>query len=148
LFLKDVLILNEHLKKKGIQTWMWGDMLISPDEVPSMKPEQMHGSMAGYGKALRDKLPRDIVICDWHYLDDQPYFPSLYMFRQEGFKVIGTTWKKEKTIHNFSLYAAKHGAEGMIATTWSHVQRKEWDVVERIIRESGEAFRKDFPDAK
>jgi hypothetical protein len=36
----------------------------------------------------------------------------------------------------------------MIATTWWPVQGKEWDVVDKILRESGEAFSKDFPDAK
>jgi len=148
LFLKDVLILHDHLKKKGIATWMWGDMLISPDEFPGMKREQLHGQLSGYGKVLRSKLPHDIVICDWHYLDDQPGFPSLATFRNEGFRVIGVTWKKEKTIRNFSRYAAEHSADGMMATTWFHVQRREWDVVDHIIQFSGEAFLKDFPDFK
>ena len=148
LFLQDVLKLHGYLKQRGIETWMWGDMLISPDEFPDMNPKSFHGGVAGYGKALRDKLPKDIVICDWHYADDQADFPSLAAFRQEGFRVLGSTWKMPKTIRNFSHYAAAHGAYGMIATTWFHVQRKEWDVVERIINESGVTFRKDFPDGK
>ena len=151
LFLMDVLRIHGYLKQRGVETWMWGDMLISPEEFPEMRAWELHGGHVGnygYGKPLRNQLPRDIVICDWHYFDDQAAFPSLRAFKQEGFRVLGATWKKEKTIRNFSRYAAEHGAEGMIATTWFHVQRKEWDVVEKIIRESGEAFNKDFPDAQ
>ena len=148
LFLQDVLKLHGYLKQSGIETWMWGDMLISPEEFPDMNPKPLHGGVADYGKALRDKLPKDIVICDWHYKDDQANFPSLATFRQEGFRALGATWEKPETISNFSHYAAAHGADGMIATTWSHVQRKEWDVVERIIRKSGETFGKDFPNGK
>lgn len=148
LFLDDVNRLHAYLKKKGVETWMWGDMLIAPDEFPDIRLKSLHGNMLGYGRDLRNKLPKDIVICDWHYLDDQADFPSLAAFRAEGFRVLGSTWKNNKTTRNFSRYAATHGADGMIATTWFHVQRKEWDVVESIIRDSGEAFRKDFPDAK
>ncbi|MEO0096419.1 MAG: family 20 glycosylhydrolase [candidate division WOR-3 bacterium] len=151
LFLKDVLTMYEHLKSKGIETWMWGDMLISPDEFPDLPEESkrpFHGTLAGYGKQLRAKLPKDIVICDWHYNDEQEEFPSLTAFQKEGFRVIGVTWVKEKTIKNFSRYAAKHNAYGMMATTWGHVQKRNWDIVERIIKISGDTFSKDFADGK
>lgn len=148
LFYKDVAQVHEYLGKRGLETWMWGDMLISPDEFPEMNPKLLHGRPDGYGKALRQKLPKDIVICDWHYADDQADYPSLTTFKGEGFRVLGATWRKEKTTRNFSRYAAVHGADGMIATTWFHVQRKEWEVVERIIRTSGRIFIKDFPDAR
>ena len=148
LFLLDVLKVYNYLKKKNIETWMWGDMLIAPHEFPTMHSRHLHGSADGYGKTLRDQLPRDIVICDWHYFDDQTEFPSLSTMKNEGFRVIGSTWKKEKTIRNFSQYAAQHNAYGMMATTWFHVQRKEWDVIKRIIEVSGEAFSRDFPDAR
>lgn len=148
LFLKDVLRVHAYLRQRGIETWMWGDMLISPAEFPSMKPNSLHGATPGYGKALRDQLPRDIVICDWHYTDTQSDFPSLDALRKEGFRMLGATWKNKKNIRNFSRYAASHGAYGMIASTWFHVRSREWDVIETIIRTSGEAFRKDFPEGK
>lgn len=140
LFLQDVERIHAYLKKRGVEVWMWGDMLISPDEFPGMFVNHLHGTASGYGKALRNKLPKDIVICDWHYFDEQTEFPSLAAFKAEGFRVLGATWKEPKTIRNFSRYAKRHGADGMIATTWIHVQRKEWDVVKRIICNSGEAF--------
>ena len=150
LFLEDVKVIHTYLRSKGIETWMWGDMLLSPEEFPetTRKWPSYHGGVKGYGKVLRDQLPKDIVICDWQYHLEPNEFPSLGLLRREGFRVLGATWKKEKTIQNFSYYAAHHGADGMIATTWFHVQRKEWDVVDRIIKLSGQTFLKDFPDAK
>jgi hypothetical protein len=148
LFLMDVLRVHEYLKNKNIETWMWGDMLIDADNFPTMFMKHFHGGAPGYGKALRDKLPRDIVICDWHYSDNQNEFPSLSTFVSEGFRAIGVTWKKVKTIRNFSSYAAQHGAYGMMATSWYHVQRQEWDVVENTINISGKVFTEDFTGAK
>lgn len=148
LFLHDVNQLHKYLNQKNIQTWMWGDMLISPYEYPDMPLSGLNGTPQGYGRELRKKLSKDIVICDWHYFGEQAKFPTLDAFKEEGFRVLGATWKDTKTIHNFSRYAATHRADGMIATTWFYVQRKDWDVVDRIIFESGDAFRKDFPDAK
>ncbi len=148
LFLADVLRVHDYLKKRNIKTWMWGDMLISPEEFPTMLDKHLHGGVNGYGKALRDKIPRDIVICDWHYFDDQMDFTSLSVMQNEGFRVIGATWKKPETIHNFSRYAAEHNAYGMMATTWWHVQKKQWDKVEQIINYSGNVFLKYFPDEK
>ncbi|PJA34818.1 MAG: hypothetical protein CO186_09060 [Zetaproteobacteria bacterium CG_4_9_14_3_um_filter_49_83] len=149
LFLDDVLKVHDFLKKRHVETWMWGDMLISDEEFPHMMARDLHGEIApGYGGILRHKLPKDIVICDWHYGDEQRDFPSLKVFHDEGFRVVGSTFIKEKTITNFSHYAKRHGAIGMMATTWYFVQRKEWDKVNRIIQFSGETFLRDFPDEK
>lgn len=148
LFLKDTLTLYSYLKERQVATWMWGDMLVSPGEFPDMLSKHLHGTVTGYGKVLRDKLLKDIVICDWHYFDKQEDFPSLKSMVDEGFQVLGATWKRKETTKNFSRYAAEHGGAGMIATTWFHVQKKEWDVVDRIIKESGEILLKDFPDVK
>jgi len=147
LFLEDVKIIHAYLKDKGVETWMWGDMLLSPEELPETngKWTYYHGTAKGYGKVLRKKIPKSIVICDWHYGGGQLQFPSLALFENEGFRVLGATWKNEETTKNFSQYAASHGADGMIATTWFHVQRKEWDIVNQIIEVSGKTFLKDFP---
>ncbi len=140
LFLKDVLILHRYLKERNIETWMWGDMLISPEEFPTMFKKHLHG-VKGYSK-IRKKIPKDIVICDWHYFDKQKEFPSSLEFAKEGHKVLGSTWKKEITIKNFSnyIYSMPFNGMGMIATIWFHLQKKEWDVVDRIIKISSENY--------
>ncbi|MBK7353138.1 MAG: family 20 glycosylhydrolase [Nitrosomonas sp.] len=145
LFLKNVTQVHAYLKRKGIETWMWGDMLISSNEFPNMLAKHLHGNSPGYGKNLRDQLPRDIVICDWHYFDEQTEFPSLSTLQQEGFRVIATTWKNERAIRNFSRYAKNHNAYGMMATIWFYLPRNEMELVNWIIQTSGKLFQN--PDA-
>lgn len=146
LFIKDVVRINDYLKSKGVETWMWGDMLLTSVEFPDLfkRPRDP----AGYGKTLRDKLPKDIVICDWHYGYKMKIFKSAQVLIEEGFRVIGATWKRDETTKNFSQFAAKNGAYGMMATTWFHVPKGEWEIVDRIIEVSGIQFLNDFPDEK
>jgi len=140
LFLQDVQRVYEYLEGRGVEVWMWGDMLVWPDEFPTMNPRHLHGNEA-YA-AIRPGIPRGIVIVDWHYIDEQPEYPTLTTFVEEGFRVVGAAWKREQTIRNFSAYAAANpdGVEGMLATTWFHLRRREWETMERIIRISGNAF--------
>ncbi|MGE5758101.1 MAG: hypothetical protein ACM3W8_04465 [Sideroxydans sp.] len=147
-YLHDVNVLRDYLKQRNIETWMWGDMLLSRDEFPSMFPGPLSGNAPGYGKALRDKLPKDIVICDWHYRDTQTDFPSLAAFKAGGFRVLGATWKNSQTTRNFSRYAALHGAGGMIVTTWFDPNDPKvvhsWGELSQIIQEAGKDFAYDF----
>ncbi len=147
LFIEDVRRLKDYLDRRGIRTMLWADMLLSPAEFPTMRPGHLHGTPPGYGAALREQLPRDVVLCDWHYFDRQAEFPSTRVLVDEGFEVIGTVWKRDSTTAAFSAYAAQHGASGMMATSWAHVQRGEWQVVERIIERAGAAFERDFCEA-
>ncbi len=145
LFVRDVVRVHDYLQQKGLETWMWADMLLAPAEFPGASAKHLHGIAVGYGKALRDQLPRDIVMCDWHYRDEQANFPSLAVMQGEGFRVIGATWKREETTRNFSRYALSRHAYGLMATTWFHVQRNDRELVNWIIHASGMLFRN--PDA-
>lgn len=140
LFLYDVDRLYKFLAAKGIEVWMWGDMLVSPDEFPGMKSVYLNG-IEGYAR-LRDKIPPEITICDWHYSGREWEFPSAKAFASSGHRVLGATWKQKTTTERFSRYikGLKPAGQGMIATTWFHVQRSEWDVVSEIVEHSGKVF--------
>ena len=144
LFLDDVRRIHRYLAERGVETWMWADMLIAPGEFPAMLPRHLHGTPEGYGSALRRQLPRDITLCDWHYADRQPDFPSLSALERDGFRVIGAVWKRAATVENFTRYAAAHGAAGMMMTSWWHVQRQDWDTVQGLIRLGGRTFDEHF----
>ncbi|MFZ6848626.1 family 20 glycosylhydrolase [Undibacterium sp. RuRC25W] len=146
LFYEDVMIFHQHLRKKNINTWMWGDMLVAVNEVPGMNNDSLHGQMTGYGEPLRKKLPLDIVVCDWHYSGAQRDFLSIKLAASAGHRVLGATWDDLTTTNNFSKYAANHKAEGMILTLWSYVQLKEWGKVDNLMNESGKIFNRDFPN--
>ena len=140
LFLMDVMRIYEYLKKHKIDVWMWGDMLISPDEFPSMKAVHLHGSLDGYGKTLRENLPKDIVIFDWHYFGRRDQYPSMSTLIEEGFSVVGATWHDTVTTERFSSFAKRAGASGMMLTTWFYVQKHEWNKVFALIEETGKIF--------
>ncbi|HUM40481.1 MAG TPA: family 20 glycosylhydrolase [Nitrospira sp.] len=145
LFVQDVRRLHAYLTAKGVATWMWADMLLSPTEFPGIPPRYLHGVADGYGKPLRQQLPRDIVMCEWHYGEEAVQFPSIAVMQGEGFRVIGATWKREVTTRNFIRYALSRHVYGLMATTGTHVQQNDSDLVSWIIQASGALFRN--PDA-
>lgn len=146
LFLKDVLRIHAHLKSKGVSTWMWGDMLLSPKEFPRMSKKGLQGGMSGYGKEMRDRLPRDIVIVDWQYSGVGENSFSLSVLQKEGFKVIAATGKNLSAARDFAKYAIKNEAYGLMATTWGYYKNGYTEGVKQTIKSSGELFRN--PDAK
>jgi hexosaminidase len=101
LYIDDTIWLHDYLKARGTKMMMWGDMLSKP----------------GFQEKV-DQLPKDIVICDWHYGPNTEY-PTLDFFKQHGFKVIGCTWYNPKNLCYFSADAYKRGIVGMMQTTWT-----------------------------
>ncbi len=144
LFLDSVRELHAFLAERGIRTWMWGDMLIAYEEFPDMVRRNMHGNH-GYA-ALRTKLPKDIVICDWHYWDSAA-FPTAKAFADAGHLVLGATRERTDNIAGFSRYVAgmgERGSEskglGMIATLWNLQNQADPALVDDVIARSGRAF--------
>lgn len=141
LFLQDILTLHKYLSSKHIETWMWGDMLVTKDEFPIMKDAGANlNGYNGYDK-LRSKIPKDIVINDWHYKGEQKDFPTALAFAKLDHKVLGATWEKTSTIKNFTQYINQmpYNNEGMIATTWYGLNQAAPKVF-NIITQSAEIF--------
>lgn len=127
LFKEDVVKLHQYLKARNVLTWMWGDMLITPTEFPDMHPGSINGTRE-YAQ-IRKEIPKDIVICDWHYRADENkelQFPSLKTFANEGFEVLGATFRHPHVTKQFAGYAAdvdNPKVKGMIATTWTFLRK-------------------------
>ena len=144
LYLKDILTLHQYLKKKKIQTWMWGDMLLNAKEFPTMNRKYDFNGDNSYAKLLK-VLPKDIVICDWHYNEHNDEFPTVNQFIRYGHDVLGATWKDKITIRQYSNFIYKlskknNKAKGAIATTWYGLTGKKKNEVQDIIKFSGKAF--------
>ena len=115
LFYDDTMWHYEFLKKRGVGMMMWQDMLISKRET---HPAAVANGRKGT-EMLRKKLPRDIVICCWNYLDRmQGTYPEVDRFREDGFPVAGAGWFNPGNLEALSAYCLKKGAIGMIDTTW------------------------------
>ena len=78
---------------------MWGDRLIDGDVLDYGEWE---ASKNGTAPAI-DLIPRDIIICDWHYEVRESY-PSVPMFIEKGFQVLPTSWRKVDASRTFIEY--------------------------------------------
>jgi hypothetical protein len=86
-FATEVQTLDEHLKSIGCRMWMWGDRFLDGQATHLGKWE---ASENGTQSAV-DHVPKDIVICDWHY-DSAP--ETLRFFAGKGFDVVACPWRK------------------------------------------------------
>jgi len=126
LILKDILYWHKFLKDKGIRTMMWGDMLLylkeSPDATNALTQES--------AKKLRDTLPKDIMMTDWHYAPAAPnLYKSLEIFNKSGFDAIAATWYTPENVTNFAREAYNQYSAprkdnegktlGLLQTTWA-----------------------------
>ncbi len=108
--------LNDHVKKRGGTVMMWGDRLLSTEETGY---DCWDSDGNGTHKAL-EMLPRDIVICDWHYNKYEKY-TSVDIFGQAGFKIMVSPWRDKERLESFLQYAAENDRGhviGTLMTTW------------------------------
>ena len=87
LFAQEVRTLHDFLASRGLRMWMWGDRLIDGATTGIGKWE---ASMNGTQRAI-DLIPKDVVICDWHY-ETTP--PTAGYFALKGFDVILASWNR------------------------------------------------------
>ncbi len=132
LILNDIKHYYDFLKKRGVETMIWGDMFIAPGESPD---SALAGSKAE-AQRRRDLLPKDIFICDWHYDPSAvEAFTSLKVFNANGFDTVGGTWFDPVNIINFTQACARRYEDsrketveagkrlgrtlGILQTTWA-----------------------------
>lgn len=119
LFAKAVNDYHQHLVRKHKLTMlMWGDRLLDDS---SMGYGKWEASQNGTAPAV-DKIPKDIIICDWHY-DLREEYPSVPFFQRKGFRVLPSSWRNVQAAHALRHYARRNATEKMVGhlcTTWSN----------------------------
>lgn len=129
LFLDDTLKVYNHITKQGPKVMLWGDMLLSRGD----GPDATHAKDAQTAKWLRDQLPKDIVVTDWHYAAAKPEeYKSLKLFMDDGFDVIASTWDTPTNIEQFAQQAKNVGAMGLLQTTWAGFKSAESNIKENF----------------
>ncbi len=118
LFAKAVNDYHQHLvRKRKLTMLMWGDRLLD-DSV--MKYGKWEASQNGTAPAV-DRIPKDIIICDWHY-EPRDEYPSVPFFQRKGFRVLPSSWRNVQAALALRNYACKNATDKMIGhlcTTWS-----------------------------
>lgn len=122
LFAGEVRIIRDHLALSGRQLWIWGDRLIDGKTTGIGEWE------ASYNNTCRavDMIPKDIVICDWHY--ERPDQTPVY-FAMKGLSVVTCPWRMPSNavlqaqdmvrFREHSTSVMKERFMGMVQTVWS-----------------------------
>jgi len=121
LFARQVNDFHEHLTKRGKKMFMWGDRLL---DGKATGYGDWDASTNGTAPAIK-KVPRDIVICDWHYdpLDD---YPSLRVFTRAGFRVWPTVYSSLDGTRQFMSAARARKDKrilGVLTSIWIPAER-------------------------
>jgi len=121
LFAGEVRTLHAHLKAGGRRLWMWGDRFL---DGKATGIGQWEASTNGTAPAI-DRVPKDIVICDWHY--GKAHHTPRY-FAEKGFEVVACPWRKAdvalgqlahvRAVRAGDDKAVAAKALGMVQTTW------------------------------
>ncbi len=132
LFAKAVNDYHKHLvEEKKIEMLMWGDRLIDTNKVNMGKWE---ASANGTAPAI-DRVPKDIIICDWHY-EPRPAYESVPMFLEKGFRVWPASWRKPdaaKALVDYSKTFNNPRMLGHLNTTWGAVRMNNLPTFEPLI---------------
>lgn len=117
LFAKAVNELHGHLvRKRRVEMLMWGDRLI---DAAKYDYGEWEAAKNGTARAI-DLIPKDIIICDWHY-EVRDSYPSIPLFVNKGFRVIPAGWKDVDATKSFINYSRSQAGPKMLGymfTTW------------------------------
>ncbi|MGC9952512.1 MAG: family 20 glycosylhydrolase [Bryobacteraceae bacterium] len=124
LFAQEVTALHDHLARSKRAMWMWGDRLLD-------------GESTGFGEweastnktyAALGRIPKDIVICDWHY---ERALPTLEYFAVQGFPVLASPWRTAdvalnqldaiRRVRSHSTDPVANLMQGVLQTTWAGI---------------------------
>jgi hypothetical protein len=149
LFAKAITELHNHLvRQRRVEMLMWGDRLIDGKKYDFGEWE---ASINGTAAAI-DLIPKDIIICPWHYEPRENYL-SIPMFIEKGFRVLPAGWKNvdaTRALIQFSRLHAGPKLLGYIFTTWG-VKKEELlqfpPLVEglKLLREDSSAIQPEPP---
>jgi hypothetical protein len=122
LFAKCVNDLHRHVvEERKLTMLMWADRLLDDKKFGYGKWEASRNGTA----AAINRIPKDIILCDWHYETRANGYPSVAYFQEQGFRVLPSTWHNKEAALAM-LREARAGATprmiGHLCTTWGGAQ--------------------------
>lgn len=122
LFAGELTKIRNHLAQTNKELWIWGDRLI---DGKSTGIGMWEASMNNTHRAI-DLIPKDVVICDWHY---ERADPTAAYFATKGFRVVTCPWRKAdialtqleqmKSFRQHATPVMRTKLQGMVQTIWT-----------------------------
>jgi hypothetical protein len=120
LFAKAVNDLHRHLVgERKLTMLMWADRLLD-DKALGFGYGKWEASENHTAGAI-DRIPKDIILCDWHYETRSNGYPSVAYLQQKGFRMMPSTWWNKDAALAMLREARAKGTErmlGHLCTTW------------------------------
>ena len=157
LFRDSLMKFYNYYKNKGIGVMIWGDRLLNANKL--IGEDGPH--RARYTKdfenvgtsACIDELPKDIIICDWHY-DLEEKYPSLGELLGHGYTVWPSCWHRpegseafwDASISEAEALGCEERLPGMLITGWD-IRRLDKLFTEptEVLNEREQNIVKNFP---
>jgi Glycosyl hydrolase family 9/Cellulase N-terminal ig-like domain/Glycosyl hydrolase family 20, catalytic domain len=118
LFARAVNDLHAHLVgQRHLTMLMWSDRLF---DGRGLDFGEWESSLNGTAPAL-DRIPKDIVLCPWHY-EKRAAYPSIATFLAKGFRVLPASWKDVLATNALIDYGRARSDPrllGHMVTTWT-----------------------------
>lgn len=121
LFAGEVRALHDHLAQTKRTMWMWGDRFLEGESSGMGKWE----ASANNTHRSINLVPKDIVICDWHY---DRALPTTEYFAVQGFPVLAAPWRKTdvalsqldaiRRVRSHATEPIANRMQGVLQTTW------------------------------
>ena len=134
LFAAEVNALHAHIVgEKKLQMLMWADRVIGPKFQGYSKFDNAHNDLSG----SMNLIPRDIVMCDWHYEWRREY-PSVPLLAGKNFRVWPAGFLPLKAAQQLSNFSRTQGTNviGYLATTWNQTSLTNapvWPPIQKIL---------------
>ena len=123
---------HRHLAgKHKLEVLLWGDRLIDAAKINYGKWEASENDTA----PAIDLIPKDIIICDWHY-ELRDAYESIPLFLEKGFRVWPAGWRNleaAKALVDYSQSFNDPNMRGHLNTTWGAVPMKDLPTFEPLL---------------
>lgn len=133
------MLYNHCVKKRKFKMYMWGDRLINGEDEESGYESEYESSYNDTYRAI-DLIPKDIIICDWHY-DRLKTYGSIPYFLNKVFSVIPTSFndvKATKALIDYSLqYRKNKNMLGHMYTAWDNFTNKNLSKHKSMVKTIG-----------
>ncbi len=118
-------IYNHLVGERGVEMLMWGDRLFDGKNYDFGEWES---SLNGTASAV-DLIPKDIIICPWHYEKMEAY-PSIPIFIEKGFRVLPASWRNLEAGEDLIRYSQNQKSPkvlGHLFTIWGRTNLMEYN---------------------
>lgn len=129
-------------KEHNAQPMIWGDQALSPNEAI----DAANGFSPAEAALRRSFIPKRMQVADWHYRDDarpEVFYPSLQLWRREGFTPIAAGWYRNNNVRGFAL-AADLERTGYLQTTWAGYESNEENMLKNLSQFSAMVLAADY----